>query len=171
MFWIRLMDACNKIGLRPSGLAKILGFSNATATKWKSGSIPGGEALIKIADYLDCSIDYLLGRTGQPNAFFTAGNSLPDSIKKYLQLSPSGQKAADTMLDSLLAMEIAQQPPAPDYEKAIARLAELEAREKNTARMVAWGGNSAMEDAVQPSKEDIEKALAILEKITSIEKK
>ena len=31
------------------------------------GSIPKSDTLAKIADYLDCSVDYLLGRTPQQN--------------------------------------------------------------------------------------------------------
>ena len=30
------------------------------------GSCPSGETLLKLADHLDCSVDYLLGRTDVP---------------------------------------------------------------------------------------------------------
>lgn len=40
---------------------------NSIYTMQSSGYYPRVEALIKIADYLDCSIDYLLGRTDNPN--------------------------------------------------------------------------------------------------------
>lgn len=65
-FWERLYEMCSKKGCKPNTVAKSIGLSTATATKWKNGSIPNGEALIKIADYLDCSVDYLLGRTDNP---------------------------------------------------------------------------------------------------------
>ena len=39
---------------------------NALFTMQSSGYLPRVEALAKIADYLDCSIDYLLGRTDVP---------------------------------------------------------------------------------------------------------
>ena len=32
----------------------------------KSGQIPSGDKFERIADYLDCSVDYLLGRTDNP---------------------------------------------------------------------------------------------------------
>ena len=32
----------------------------------KSGQIPSADKLERIADYLDCSVDYLLGRTDNP---------------------------------------------------------------------------------------------------------
>lgn len=43
------------------------GLSKNTLSSMQSGGyLPRAETLIKIADYLDCSIDYLLGRTDNP---------------------------------------------------------------------------------------------------------
>lgn len=67
MFWERLCKLCEERKVKPNTVAKALGLSNSTTTKWKQrGSLPSGEALIKIADYFDCSVDYLLGRTENP---------------------------------------------------------------------------------------------------------
>ena len=66
MFWNRFYELCLKKGTKPNPLAKELGISSGVITKWKSGGTPGGEMLSKIADYLDCSVDYLLGRTDNP---------------------------------------------------------------------------------------------------------
>lgn len=66
MFWERLYSMCLTKDCKPNTIAKAIGLSTATATKWKNGAIPNGEALKKIADYLDCSVDYLLGRTDNP---------------------------------------------------------------------------------------------------------
>ena len=33
----------------------------------KKSSFPSGDKLSRIADYLDCSVDYLLGRTDKPD--------------------------------------------------------------------------------------------------------
>lgn len=62
MFWERFYDLCAQKGMKPNPVCSILGFSNATATRWKAGSIPNGDALLKISQYFDCSVDYLLGR-------------------------------------------------------------------------------------------------------------
>ena len=67
MFWGRFYEACNLRGLKPNNVTKALGLSSATATKWKNGSDPKADALVKIADYLDVSVDYLLGRSDDPN--------------------------------------------------------------------------------------------------------
>ena len=63
MFWNRFYGLCIKNGTKPNPLAKEIGISSGVITKWKSGGLPNGEMLLKIADYLDCSVDYLLGRT------------------------------------------------------------------------------------------------------------
>lgn len=39
---------------------------NAIFTMQSNGYYPRVEAISKIADYLDCSVDYLLGRTDKP---------------------------------------------------------------------------------------------------------
>ncbi len=60
MFFERLYLLCENKGIKPNTVAKAIGVSTAIATKWKNGTIPNGETLTKIADYLDCSVDYLL---------------------------------------------------------------------------------------------------------------
>lgn len=68
MFWEIFQELCQAMSKSPSAICKELGFSNATATHWKNGTIPNGEALIKIADFFNISTDYLLGRTDDPNS-------------------------------------------------------------------------------------------------------
>lgn len=49
---------------RAEELSRNTGISSGNISDWKSGrSKPGLESLLKIADYFNCSIDYLLGRT------------------------------------------------------------------------------------------------------------
>lgn len=47
--------------LRECGLSK-----NTLSSMLSGGSTPKSENLAKIADYLGCSVDYLLGRTDNP---------------------------------------------------------------------------------------------------------
>ena len=63
MFWERLNVLCKERGIKPNNVAQAIGASTATATKWKKGAVPNGETLENIADYFECSIDYLMGRT------------------------------------------------------------------------------------------------------------
>ena len=51
-------------GMKPTQLSEILHFGKNQIKYWeKNGNIPNGETLISLADYFNCSVDYLLGRT------------------------------------------------------------------------------------------------------------
>ncbi len=52
-----------KIMLESCNLSK-----NTLSSMLSGGSTPKSENLAKIADYLDCSVDYLLGRTDNPDS-------------------------------------------------------------------------------------------------------
>ncbi len=66
MFWDRFYELCTKLNTKPNPLAKEIGISSGVLNKWKNGTIPNGETLCKIANYFNCSVDYLLGRTNEP---------------------------------------------------------------------------------------------------------
>ncbi len=68
MFWNKFYDLCISIGSKPNPVGKKVGISSATITQWKQGAIPAGDNLVKIADFFDCSVDYLLGRTDDSQA-------------------------------------------------------------------------------------------------------
>ncbi|WP_337405235.1 helix-turn-helix transcriptional regulator [Porcipelethomonas sp.] len=56
-------------GITPYRIAKETGISQGLMNEYKSGKkSPNIQNLIKIADYLDCSTDYLLGRTDNPDS-------------------------------------------------------------------------------------------------------
>lgn len=47
-------------------LSRDTGITQGMISYWKSGErLPSAEHLIRLADYFDCSIDYLLGRTNK----------------------------------------------------------------------------------------------------------
>lgn len=66
MFWNVFYQLCEEKNTKPNAVAKVIGVSSATCTKWKNGAIPNGETLLKLADHLGVSVDYLLGRTDEP---------------------------------------------------------------------------------------------------------
>ena len=57
----RIRVLANKEGMSLPELEKKLGLGNGTISRWKT-SAPSSDKLIKVADYFDVSIDYLLGR-------------------------------------------------------------------------------------------------------------
>jgi len=66
MFWDRFEELCRVSGKKPSPVGKEIGVSATAVSKWKEGTIPNGEILMKIADYFHVSVDYLLGREENP---------------------------------------------------------------------------------------------------------
>lgn len=67
MFYERLEILLTKSGISSYKMAKDLGFSTSKVSAWKkNGSFPAAEALIKIADYFNVSLDYLVGRSDIP---------------------------------------------------------------------------------------------------------
>lgn len=65
MFWNNFVTLCNEKGISANGVCSQLGLSNATATKWKSGSVPRSTTLKKIADYFGVSVEQLIGKPGK----------------------------------------------------------------------------------------------------------
>lgn len=56
-------------------LGSVFNVTNVGVAKWESDDrFPSKEILIKIADYFDVSLDYLLGRTDYPKSKIFEGN-------------------------------------------------------------------------------------------------
>lgn len=77
----RLKELRKKRELLSKDLAKIMCVEPATITNWEKGNrFPKDDELIKIADYFDCSIDYLLGRTDDNLEDISTGNLSTQTI-------------------------------------------------------------------------------------------
>lgn len=63
-----ILDILQSENISAYKIAKSTGISESLFSKWKSNptSEISSKNLAKIADYLDCSVDYLLGRTDNP---------------------------------------------------------------------------------------------------------
>lgn len=61
MFWEIYLNLCKENNKTPNGVCAELGFSTATATHWKNGSLPKADALIVLSNYFNVTTDYLLG--------------------------------------------------------------------------------------------------------------
>ena len=62
MFWEKFSELCKSKGVSANGVAKTLGIASGTVTAWKNGRVPHHGTLIKISEYFDVSVDYLLGK-------------------------------------------------------------------------------------------------------------
>ncbi len=61
----RIEMLCQEHGITPAGLTKELGLSYGSISKWGKVS-PSIDKVIKVADYFNVSVDYLLGKTDVP---------------------------------------------------------------------------------------------------------
>lgn len=64
---MRLKELRRKKGISQLRLATELNTTQNTISRYETGERePGIDELIKIADYFNVSVDYLIGRTGNP---------------------------------------------------------------------------------------------------------
>lgn len=91
MFWEIFYSLCKSKGTSPNAVCLAIGLSNAAASGWKSGTLPKADVLVKIADYLEVSVDYLLGRSDSPVL-----------IASWDDLYKSLDNMSDSQLDSLV---------------------------------------------------------------------
>lgn len=68
-FSIKLLNCRKAKKLSQNSLAEILGISDAAVNMLEKGKrSPSFELLCSIADYFDVSLDYLVGRSDNPNS-------------------------------------------------------------------------------------------------------
>lgn len=104
MFWERFYNLCIEVGKKPSKVCEELGFSNATATKWKKGSIPGTDALNKISKYFDVSTSYLLGHEDDKKK--SSGSAeLGEKDRKLIEAYHRSEPVIQSTVDKLLGIE------------------------------------------------------------------
>lgn len=99
VFWQVFYSECKKQGTSPNAVCKAIGLSNATATGWKNGTLPKADVLVKIADVLHVSVDYLLGRTDGEQMFFDLKQTVDEMRQK---------NAPDSEIKSVIANKINQ---------------------------------------------------------------
>lgn len=63
MVYERIKDLCEDNNMTVSSLSQLLQFGKSTISRWRNDNTPNTSQLVKIADYFNVSIDYLLGRT------------------------------------------------------------------------------------------------------------
>ncbi len=107
MFWERFYNQCLEKGIKPNPFGKTIGISSGVLTKWKDGTIPNGETLFKIAEALDCSVDYLLGRTDNPQSHTGTGVAQDENklLTCFAALNDEGKEKAIERLEEMAALD------------------------------------------------------------------
>lgn len=77
-------------GVNAKKVSEATGISSGNISDWKSGrSMPSAAKLDILADYLDCSVDYLLGRDEQEKPAPTNGGELDPELADLISRIPA----------------------------------------------------------------------------------
>lgn len=95
-YLLKIKSISQKNMLESCGLSK-----NAISIMLSRGSVPKADTLAKIADYLGCSVDYLLGRTDNPEV-----NKSTKDVRVFKIAARDGEKEIE--LTATQRAEIAQ---------------------------------------------------------------
>lgn len=120
MFFDILQSECIKRGIKVTPLLTELNLSKGNLSKWKNGTLPNGEILIKIADYLNCSVDYLLGRTDNPEVNHSS-KIIPVPIPRrilayYGKIAAAGQSVEfSDVISGIVECPITDESERADY--------------------------------------------------------
>lgn len=102
MFYDNFCKLCKDKKLKPTNVALEIGISRATATKWKKGSIPSGDSLIKLADYFGVSVNELLSDNAAGTKKETAEIIDSPEETERRQLLRQAMEMASTLSDDKL---------------------------------------------------------------------
>ncbi len=102
-----------------NGLARAIGVSGASVCKWENGlAEPKASYIIKLAEYFNCSTDYILGKTNDFDSIKElfggqASNVVErDIVAKYRQMSRDKQEVFADIARYFSEAECAQDSPA-----------------------------------------------------------
>lgn len=101
MFYDNFEKACNLKGEKPNPVAIKCGGTKGSASSWKKGSSPNSDIVVKIAEHLNVSTDYLL--LGKEPSIPTEYKKL---ISSYQKLSPENQKMALSLLNTMYDVQV-----------------------------------------------------------------
>lgn len=103
-FILRNLRIKNKISQEK--LASIVGVTRGAVAQWENGfNLPSNVALIKMADYFHCSVDYILGRTDCPDPI-SIDNSTTNfqfAFSDYDKLTDDQKEIIKNLAASLIA--------------------------------------------------------------------
>lgn len=103
-FYNNLSKLCETKKITISGLLSELNMSASNKQKWQNGATVNSAVLIKIADYFEVSVDYLLGRTDNPyiSGNYINGDNSVQAVQNSSVTINQGQKEADQENQELL---------------------------------------------------------------------
>lgn len=106
----KLFELMKTKNITAKKLSLAIGASEGNISDWKSGkAIPSAEKLVLIADCLDCSVDYLLGRTDNPQSHIRTTEVNNELLTLISQLTTEHQELVLAQIKGILSIK--KNPP------------------------------------------------------------
>ena len=107
MFHKRLKQARIEAGLQHKEVAEKAGLTRPAYSNYEQGfRRPSYEKLVDLANVLDVTVDYLLGRTKYPNMRIVTNTELaeflPEEITNKLRIEIDGEKLTDKQKERII---------------------------------------------------------------------
>ena len=102
-FYTKLKSICEKRGTSISALLKKCGYSKSYGTNWRKGVTPTIDVVIKIAEELNVSADYLLDVNNSSSQDET------ELLNTYRNLTDNGKKQVIDFVDKVADMEASEE--------------------------------------------------------------
>lgn len=118
-----LFEILEREGITQRQLSEATKISSGNISDWKSGkSAPKPEAISKIACFLNCSTDYLLGRTTAPEQPMQFQTTKEQQILAAYKAHPELQPAIDKLLGIEEETETGRAAARSDNDELIGKL-------------------------------------------------
>lgn len=107
----RLRELRNRLGISQARMAPIVGLKQSAINRYENNqSEPSCETLLRYADYFDVSLDYIFGRTDEPQGkLYEYKPRLEESnpeMEKFIEMcfdpkSPMNERLKETLANML----------------------------------------------------------------------
>ena len=108
MFYEKLDKVLKQKGLTLNKLAKGCEIAQSPTSRWKNGTMPNAETLIKICKYLDVSADYLLDLDETPPPPILTDQE-KELLEHFRQCDPGTKKSVCMLASSGAAEQLKQE--------------------------------------------------------------
>ena len=104
MIYNRIINLCKQHDIKITTLLKELKIATGASTSWKRGTVPNSDALIKLSEYFNVPVDYILFGT-EP----TIPTEYQSLISSYQELSKDNQQLLKDIITSMIDIQTANE--------------------------------------------------------------
>ena len=101
VFWDIFVNLCTNAGKSTTAVILELGLSRSSVTTWKKGTVPNNSSLVKIANYFNVSVNYLLGKEKESAPTPTRSECEEKIIERFRTLPEEEQEAFLKIIEAM----------------------------------------------------------------------